>query len=36
MIALQDELDNDEEYKAQLDEEVIAAYKAIIERIQGI
>jgi hypothetical protein len=35
MMALRDELDGDEEYKAQLDEEVIAAHKAIIEGIRG-
>ena len=35
VMALRDELDGDEEYKAQLDEEVVAAHKAIIEGIRG-
>jgi hypothetical protein len=35
MMALRDELDGDKEYKTQLDEEVVAAYKAIIESIRG-
>jgi hypothetical protein len=35
VMALRDELDGDEEYKAQLDEEVVAAYKAIIKGIRG-
>jgi hypothetical protein len=33
VIALRDELDGDEEYKTQLDEEIIASNKAIIESI---
>jgi hypothetical protein len=34
-MALRDELNSDKEYKAQLDEKVIAIYKAIIEGIRG-
>jgi hypothetical protein len=33
VMALRDELDSNEEYIAQLDEEVIAAHKTIIESI---
>jgi hypothetical protein len=35
VMALRDELDGDEENKAQLDEEVVAAHKAIIKGIRG-
>jgi hypothetical protein len=35
IIALRDELDSDKEYKAQLDEEIIASNKAIIESIRS-
>jgi hypothetical protein len=35
VMVLRDELDGDEEYKAQLDKEVVAAYKTIIEGIRG-
>jgi hypothetical protein len=35
VMALRDELDGDEEYKAQLDEEIIASNKAIIESIRS-
>jgi hypothetical protein len=35
VMALRDELDGDEEYKAQLDEKIIASNKAIIESIRS-
>jgi hypothetical protein len=35
VMVLRDELDGDEEYKAQLNEEIIASNKAIIESIRS-
>jgi hypothetical protein len=34
VIALRDELDGDKEYKTQLNEEILAAHKAIIKGIR--
>jgi hypothetical protein len=34
VMVLRDELNSDKEYKAQLDEKVVAAYKTIIESIR--
>jgi hypothetical protein len=34
VIALRDELDGDKKYKTQLDKEMIAVYKIIIESIR--
>jgi hypothetical protein len=36
IIALRDELDGDEKYKAQLDKEIIAFNKAIIKSIRSV
>jgi hypothetical protein len=35
VMALRDELNGDKKYKTQLDEEVVATHKTIIEGIRG-